>query len=107
MAKEVVITQENFESEVVQSDKPVLVDFWAEWCMPCKMLGPIVEQIAEEHSDKIKVGKVDVDQAGEVATKFGIVSIPTLIIFKDGKPADQRIGAGSKQAIEEFISDYI
>jgi thioredoxin 1 len=107
MAKEVVITQENFESEVVQSDKPVLVDFWAEWCMPCKMLGPIVEQIAEEHSDKIKVGKVDVDQAGEVATKFGIVSIPTLIIFKDGKPANQRIGAGSKQAIEEFISDYI
>jgi thioredoxin 1 len=107
MAKEVVITQENFESEVVQSDKPVLVDFWAEWCMPCKMLGPIVEQIAEEYSDKIKVGKVDVDQAGEVATKFGIVSIPTLIIFKDGKPADQRIGAGSKQAIEEFISDYI
>jgi thioredoxin 1 len=107
MGKEVVITQENFESEVVQSDKPVLVDFWAEWCMPCKMLGPIVEQIAEEHSDKIKVGKVDVDQAGEVATKFGIVSIPTLIIFKDGKPADQRIGAGSKQAIEEFISDYI
>jgi thioredoxin 1 len=107
MAKEVVITQENFESEVVQSDKPVLVDFWAEWCMPCKMLGPIVKQIAEEHSDKIKVGKVDVDQAGEVATKFGIVSIPTLIIFKDGKPANQRIGAGSKQAIEEFISDYI
>ncbi len=105
MGKEVVITQENFESEVVQSDKPVLVDFWAEWCMPCKMLGPIVDQIAEEHSDKIKVGKVDVDQAGEVATKFGIVSIPTLIIFKDGKPADQRIGAGSKQAIEEFISD--
>jgi thioredoxin 1 len=107
MGKEVVITKENFESEVLKSDKPVLIDFWAEWCMPCKMLSPIVEQIAEEHSDKIKVGTLDVDQAGEVATKFGIVSIPTLLVFKDGEVVNQRIGAGSKQAIEEFLGDYL
>ncbi|MGM0431877.1 MAG: thioredoxin [Spirochaetota bacterium] len=107
MSAEVEITEKNFESEVLQSDKPVLVDFWAEWCMPCKMLSPVVAEIAEEHGDKIKVGSVDVDQAGSVASKYGIASIPTLIIFKDGEPVNQRIGAGSKQAIEEFISDYI
>ncbi len=107
MGKEVVITEKNFEDEVVKSDKPVLVDFWAEWCMPCKMLGPVVAEIAEAHSDKIKVGKVDVDQEGGVASKFGIVSIPTLIIFNNGKLVNQRIGAGSRQAIEDFISEYI
>ncbi len=107
MGKEVTITMANFEQEVLKSDKPVLVDFWAEWCMPCKMLGPVVAEIAETHGDKITVGKVDVDSAGEIASQYGIVSIPTLILFKDGEPVNQRIGAGSLQAIEGFIKDYI
>jgi thioredoxin 1 len=104
---EVELTVSNFESEVLKSDKPVLVDFWAEWCMPCKMLSPIIEEIAEAHGDKIKVGSLNVDVAGQVASDYGIVSIPTLIVFKDGKPVKQRVGAGSRQAIEDFISDYI
>ncbi len=107
MGKELTITTANFEQEVLKSSKPVLVDFWAEWCMPCKMLGPVVAEIAEAHSDKITVGKVDVDSAGEIAQQFNIVSIPTLILFKDGEPVNQRIGAGSRQALEDFIKDYI
>ncbi len=104
---EVVLTEKNFDQEVLKSDKPVLVDFWAAWCMPCKVLGPIIEEIAKDHSDKIKVGKLNVDEAGDIAGQFNIISIPTLIVFKDGKPVNQRIGAGSKKAIEEFIADYI
>ena len=107
MGKEVNITTANFEQEVLKSSKPVLVDFWAEWCMPCKMLGPVVAELAEAHSDKITVGKVDVDSAGEIAQKYNIVSIPTLILFKDGEPVNQRIGAASRQALEDFIKEYI
>ncbi len=107
MSKEVTITVENFASEVLESDKPVLIDFWAEWCMPCKMLGPVIHEIAEAHSDKIKVGKVDVDSQGKIATDYNIVSIPTIIVFKDGKPVEQRVGAGSRQAIESFLSAYL
>jgi len=104
---EVVLNDKNFEQEVLKSDKPVLVDFWADWCMPCKVLGPIIKEIAEEYGDKIKVGKLNVDEAGDVAAQYNIISIPTLIIFKDGKPVNQRIGAGSRKAIEEFIGEYI
>ncbi len=104
---EVVLTEANFEQEVLKSDKPVLVDFWAAWCMPCKVLGPIIDEIAEDYSDRIKVGKLNVDEAGDIAAQYNIISIPTIIIFKDGKPVNQRIGAGSKKAIEEFISEYI
>lgn len=107
MSKEFTVTTANFQKEVLESDIPVLVDFWAEWCMPCKMLGPIIEEIAEAHGDKIKVGKCNVDTDGEIASQFNIISIPTLIVFKDGKPADQRVGAGSRQSIEDFISQYI
>lgn len=104
---EVVLTEANFEQEVLKSDKPVLVDFWAAWCMPCKVLGPIIDEIAEDYSDRIKVGKLNVDEAGDIAAQYNIISIPTIIIFKDGKAVNQRIGAGSKKAIEEFISEYI
>lgn len=107
MSKEVVLTTSNFEQEVLKSDKPVLVDFWAEWCMPCKMLGPVVAEIAEAHGDKVTVGKLDVDSQGAIAQQYGIVSIPTLILFKDGKPVNQRVGAGSRKAIEEFLGEYI
>ncbi len=104
---EVVLNETNFEQEVLKSDKPVLVDFWAPWCMPCKVLGPIIEEVAKEYADKVKVGKLNVDEAGDVASQYNIISIPTLIVFKDGKPVNQRVGAGSKKAIEEFIGTYI
>ena len=107
MSKEVILTAANFEKEVLKSDKPVLVDFWASWCMPCKMIGPIIEEIATAHSDKVKVGKLNVDEAGEVASKYNIISIPTLLVFKDGKVVNQRVGAGSRQMIESLIADYL
>ncbi len=104
---EVVLTQENFEAEVLKSDKPVLIDFWAEWCMPCKMIGPIVAEIAEVHGDKVKVGKVNVDVHGEIAQRYNIISIPTLLVVKDGEVVNQRVGAGSRKMIEKLIEDYI
>lgn len=100
--KVIEITKENFEKEVLQSDVPVLVDFWAVWCGPCKMVSPVVDQIAEEHSE-IKVGKINVDEQGELAMKYGVMSIPTLILFKDGQVANKTIGAQSKEAIEALL----
>ncbi len=102
--KEIVITSENFTDEVLHSDRPILVDFWAEWCGPCQMLGPILEQFAERHDD-VRVGKVNVDQQPALAAAFGIVSIPTLILFKDGKPAAQRIGFQSGDQLEQLVSE--
>ncbi len=99
--------EENFNNDVLNSDMPVLVDFWAEWCGPCKQLSPTVEEIAEENKDKIKVCKMDVDSNRELAAKYGIRSIPSLIIFKDGEPAGVEIGALSKQQLEEFISTVV
>ena len=101
------VSNDNFESEVVNSEKPVLVDFWAEWCGPCKQIAPIVEEIAGEHSDKLKVCKMDVDANRETAVQFGIRSIPTLLIFKNGEVAGSQIGAVSKQQLLEFIQAEI
>ena len=99
----ITLTNENFEAEVVQSDRPVLVDFWAPWCGPCRMLSPVVDEIAEERSD-VKVGKINVDEQEELAAKFGIMSIPTLIVFKNGKPVRQTVGVQSKSAILDLFS---
>lgn len=84
----------NFQSEVIESDKPVLVDFWAEWCGPCKMIGPVIDQLAEEMGDTAKVGKVNVDEARDLAVKYNVRSIPFLLFFKGGEVKDQIVGAG-------------
>ena len=96
------ITNENFETEVLKSDKPVLVDFWAPWCGPCRMVVQIVEEIAEERSD-IKVGKVNVDEQPELASQYNVMSIPTLVVIKNGKVVNQSVGAKSKEEILEMI----
>lgn len=98
---EIILTSENFENEVLKSDKNVLVDFWASWCGPCKMLAPTIEAIAEEY-DSFKVGKVNVDDEPELAQAYGISSIPTLILFKDGKAADMMVGLRSKDEIVKW-----
>ena len=98
---EIILTSENFENEVLKSDKNVLVDFWASWCGPCKMLAPTIEQIAEEYSN-FKVGKVNVDDEPDLAQAYGISSIPTLILFKDGKAADMMVGLRSKDEIVKW-----
>lgn len=99
---ELTITKSNFESEVLKSDKPVLVDFWAVWCGPCRMLAPAIKEIAEERDD-IKVGKINVDEEPELAEKFGIMSIPTLIVFKDGKEINRSLGVKPKSAVLDLI----
>ena len=92
------ITKENFDTEVIKSEKTVLLDFWAAWCGPCRQLSPVVDEIAEERAD-IKVGKVNVDEQGELAQQFGVMSIPTLIVFKEGKVAYTTVGVRPKDAI--------
>ena len=96
---EIKITNENFEAEVLNAELPVLVDFWAAWCGPCRMLAPAVAQIAAECEGKIKVGKVNVDEQPELAQRFGIMSIPTVLVFKDGKKVNQSIGLVSKEKL--------
>ncbi len=96
------ITKNNFNEEVVKSDKPVLLDFWASWCGPCRMVGPILEEIAAENPD-IKVGKINVDEEMELATQFQIVSIPTLLVIKDGKLVNQAVGAMGKEQLLALI----
>ena len=103
---ETTLTVDNFEAEVLNQEGYVLVDFWATWCGPCKMIAPIVAEIAEENQGTIKVGKVDVDQQMPLAQKYRVASIPTLILFKDGQPVQQSIGFSTKEEIEKLIRDF-
>jgi len=107
MANEVEITTDNFEAEVVNSDVPVLIDFWADWCMPCKMVAPVLEEIGKDYDGKLKIGKLDVDAQGELAMKFSVQSIPTLLLIKNGEEVGRKIGAVPRPAIEELFKDHV
>ncbi len=100
---EVILTQNNFEEEVLKSDIPVLVDFWASWCGPCKMLAPTIAEIAKEYEGKVKVCKLNIDDDSSIAIKYGIVSIPTVVLFKNGEVADKSVGFVPKAAIENML----
>ena len=97
------LTDQNFENEVLKSDKPVLVDFWAEWCQPCRMLGPTIEKLANDYKGKVKVGKVDTDANRDVSMKYGISAIPTVILFKEGKIAQKFVGLRQEKDFKEVL----
>ena len=97
------VTDENFETEVLKADKPALVDFWAEWCGPCKMIAPVLDDIATEYDGKVTIGKLNIDQNSATPPKYGVRGIPTLLLFKDGEIADTKVGALSKTQLKEFL----
>ena len=97
------ITMDNLEQEVLNSDVPVMIDFWATWCMPCKMLAPVIEELAEEANGAYKVGKIDVDRSPSLAAQFGVMSIPTVIVFKNGKAAEKSVGVVPKNQLEAML----
>lgn len=108
MSEQIVhVTDANFEDEVINSDLPVLVDYWAEWCGPCKMIAPVLDELATEYDGKVKICKVDVDSNQETAARFGVRGIPTLMIFKDGNAQGQKVGALSKNQLSEFINTTV
>ena len=104
---EIIVTQDNFKQEVLEAKLPVLVDFWAPWCGPCKIIAPAVAQIAQTYEGKLIVAKVNVDDAGSIANDYNINSIPTLMVFKDGEVVGQRLGAASLSVIEGFVEQYL
>ncbi len=101
------ITDSNFEEKVLKSDKPVMVDFWATWCGPCKMVGPIIEEIAEEYDGKAVVGKLDVDANQEFAVKYGVRNIPTVLIFKNGEMVGRQVGASQKSTYTKALEEHL
>lgn len=104
---EIELNEQNFTEEVLNSSIPVLVDFWAPWCMPCRIIAPLIEEISKEYAEKIKVGKLNVDENPVIANQYQIMGIPTLIIFKDSKPVDKIVGAVPKSVIEEKLAEYL
>lgn len=100
---EITLTSENFEAEVLHSEKPVMVDFWATWCGPCKMLGPVLARFAENNADKVKVGKVNVDEQPDLASQFGISSIPTVMVFKNGEVTEMSVGYKTEEQLASML----
>ena len=107
MSEPIELTDDNFQVEVLDSPLPVLVDFWADWCQPCKMVAPVVQQIADEYDGRIKVGKLDIDDNHKISGSLGIRGIPTLLIFRDGKPIDQVVGAVPKTVIQKKLDEAL
>lgn len=107
MAKVIAVTDQSFESDVLNASTPVLVDFWAEWCGPCKMLAPILESVVDDYAGKIKIVKINVDENPETAPKFGIRGIPTLILFRNGKVSATKVGALSKSQLTDFLDEQL
>lgn len=107
MSSALAVTNQDFDEEVLQSEVPVLVDFWAEWCGPCKAIAPMVDALADEYAEKIKVMKVDTDKEASLAAKYGVMSIPTLILFKSGEVVEQMVGAMPKQKIIEKVLPHL
>ncbi len=105
--KVLTLTKENFKAEVLEKSQPTLVDFWAPWCSPCRMIAPIVDEIAAEYFGKAKVGKVNVDENREIAMEYGVMSIPTLIVFKDGKAVDRVVGFKSKNDLKSLMDKHL
>ena len=103
----VAVTDANFESEVLKSDTPVLVDFWAEWCPPCKAIAPILEELSGEMSGKVKIAKVNIEESPQAPTKYGVRSIPTLIVFKNGETVSQNVGAMAKPDLQKWLNDNV
>ena len=103
----IILSDTTFDEEINASAEPVLVDFWAEWCGPCKMIAPILDEIAEEQAGKLKVAKLNVDEAPAVAQRFEVMSIPTMIVFQDGKPAKRLVGAKPKAALVKDLSEFL
>lgn len=107
MSAEIHLNASNFKTEVLEAELPVLVDFYADWCMPCKMIAPMISQLASEYEGRAKVGKLNVDEEAELAGKYNIISIPTLLVFKGGEVVKQKTGAVPKQELEKLIADLV
>jgi len=107
MSKPVAVNDADFNKEVLEADKPVLVDFWASWCGPCRMIAPILEEMAQEHQEKLKIVKIDIDANGQNAQKYGVMSIPTLILFKGGEAVERLVGYMPKAQIESKVMDRL
>ena len=107
MSKPEAVTDSSFEKEVLDADKPVLVDFWAEWCGPCRMLAPVLDQLAKDYDGRVRVGKLNVDEHSSIATRYGVMSIPTLLLFKEGKVVEQYIGSTSRDNLAKILDKHL
>jgi len=107
VSQEVVLTKDSFQKEVMESNIPVLVDFWAAWCVPCKMMDPILHQMSADYAGKLKIGKLNVDEEGDIASEYGIVSIPTLLLFSKNQLVEKRVGAVSRQVLEDMLKSHL